>query len=70
VITLSVTSKNPKKKNASENEINLKSKFNPNSNMFFSQTLKVKKTPNMNSTNQNEQFDTNIVHFGGLNQCQ
>jgi len=28
------------------------------------------KTPNMNSPHQNEQFDTNIVHFGGLNQCQ
>jgi hypothetical protein len=26
------------------------------------------KTPNMNSPHQNKQFDTNIVHFGGLNQ--
>jgi len=39
--------------------------------MFFSQTLKVKKKPpNMNFPHQNEQFDTNIVHFDGLNQCQ
>ena len=28
------------------------------------------KTSNMNSPNQMEQFDTNIIHFGGLNSCQ
>jgi len=28
------------------------------------------KTSNMNSPNQIEQFDINIIHFGGLNSCQ
>jgi hypothetical protein len=25
------------------------------------------KTPNMNSPHQMKQFDTNIIHFGGIN---
>jgi len=24
----------------------------------------------MNSSHQTEEFDTNLVHFGGLNRCQ
>ena len=36
----------------------------------FSRTLKVRKTPDMNSLNSKELFDTNIVHFSCLNQFQ
>jgi hypothetical protein len=32
--------------------------------------FKGKKTPNMNSFNQMKPFDTNIVYFGGQNQCE
>ena len=48
-----MTSKKPIKTTL-ENKINLKSKFNTNLNIFFSQTLKVKNIPNMNSHHQNE----------------
>jgi len=37
---------------------------------FFSQTLNIKKISNINFPHQIELFDTNIVCFGGLNQCQ
>jgi hypothetical protein len=36
----------------------------------FFMTFKCKKTPNMNSFNQIESFDTNSVHFGGQNRYQ
>ena len=36
----------------------------------FSRTLKVKKTPNMNSPHQMEPFNTNFIRFGGLDWCQ
>jgi len=36
----------------------------------FSRMLKVKKIPNMNSPNQMEPFNKNIIRFGGLIRCQ
>jgi hypothetical protein len=47
-----------------------KNQNQPEFRYVCSQTLKVKKTPNMNSSHQMKQFDINIVHFGGLNWCQ
>jgi len=44
-----------------------KNQNQPEFRYVFSQTLKVKKTPDMNSPHQIKLFDTNIVHFGGLN---
>jgi len=34
--------------------------------MFLSQNLKIKKIYNINSPDQIESFDTNIIHFCGL----
>jgi hypothetical protein len=44
-----------------------KNRNQPELESIFSQTLKLKKTPNMNSPHQMKSLDTNIVRFGGLN---
>jgi len=64
-----MASKKPKKA-ALKTEINPNPKINPSSDMFFSQTLKVKKTHNMNFHHQIKPFEINIVRFGALNSCQ
>jgi hypothetical protein len=51
-----MTSKNHSK---NRNQLELES--------IFSQTLKVKKTHNMNSPHQMKSLDTNIIRFSGLN---
>jgi hypothetical protein len=38
--------------------------------IYFFTNFKGRKTPNINSLYQMEPFNTNIIHFGGLNQCQ
>jgi len=55
-------------KNHPKNQNQPETKNQPEFRYVFSQTLKVKKkTHNMNSPHQMKLFDTNIVHFGGLN---
>jgi hypothetical protein len=44
-----------------------KNRNQPELESIFSQTLKLKKTHNMNSPHQMKSLDTNIVRFGGLN---
>ena len=54
-------------KNHPKNQNQPETKNQPEFRYVFSQTLKVKKIPNMNSPHQMKLFDTNIIHFGGLN---
>jgi len=60
MINLSMVSKNLKNQNQPEIKNLLEFIY------VFSQNLKVKKTPNMNSHHQMEPFDTNIDSCGGL----
>jgi hypothetical protein len=59
-----------KAKNLLKNRNEPETKNLPEIIFVFSQTLKVRKTPDMNSLNSKELFDTNIVHFSCLNQFQ
>jgi hypothetical protein len=62
-----MTSKNPK--HLSKNQTQPEIKNQPKVRFVFSQNFKIKKTPNINSMHQMEQFDTKIFHFNGLNRC-
>ena len=52
-----------------ENQNKYEIKVNMSSS-FFSQTLRIRKTFNVNFSHQNEQIDTDIINFGGLNRFQ